>query len=65
MKEKYLCRKCHGLRNHNVLFEKKIRNDDEEEDPLQYLDEYFVTECKGCGTISFLNVLRRRVDGDL
>jgi len=55
MKEKYFCRTCKGLRNHNELFIKKTRGGDDD-DFFQWIENYSVIECLGCETISFLKV---------
>ena len=56
MSKKYFCRNCHGLRNHKTLFSKDLRNNYDNDDPVQFIDRYLVIECDGCETISFLNI---------
>lgn len=53
MKNGYFCRKCKGVRNHNILFEKKLRGD---EQYIQWIEKFYVVECCGCETISFVKV---------
>jgi len=55
MMEKFFCRKCQGIRNHKILFEKNLRGNDDE-GFFQWIDEYKVIECQGCDSISFLNL---------
>lgn len=55
MEEKYFCRNCKGLRNHKIVFEKKTRGCDDI-NYIQWIDNYFIIECLGCETISFLNI---------
>ncbi|MBL7892807.1 MAG: DUF4145 domain-containing protein [Bacteroidia bacterium] len=52
---KYFCRNCKGARNHSVLYEKKLKGSDEEYS-FHWIDSYFVIECAGCETLSFLKV---------
>lgn len=57
MDKKYFCRTCNGLRNHKVLFNKKISGTDEDEYMTLYWNEdYLVIQCFGCETISFVKI---------
>lgn len=51
MENKYFCRKCKGIRNHNILFDKELRGD---EFYMQWIENYLVVECCGCENISFV-----------
>lgn len=55
MEEKSFCRNCKGLRNHKILSEKKTRGSDDV-NYIQWINNYFIIECLGCETISFLNI---------
>ncbi len=55
MDTKYYCRNCKGLRHHTIIAEKKTRGA-EDYDYFQWSDDYFIIECKGCETISFLRI---------
>lgn len=55
MKNKYFCKKCKGLRNHKVIFEHKVRGEEEDYD-YQWINQYKVIECNGCDNISFLHI---------
>lgn len=54
MLNKHFCRNCKGLRRHSILYEKQLEN--EGVYGFQFTDRYLVIECKGCDTISFLNI---------
>lgn len=54
MEQKYFCRRCKGLRNHKLLFGKKIRGN--EDDYFQWVENFNTIECLGCETISFLKI---------
>jgi len=54
------CNKCHGDRNHRVLYENTItgsRHDPEyysfSGDNVKWADTYAVVQCQGCDTVSF------------
>lgn len=55
IKTKYFCSNCKGLRNHNVIFEHKVKGE-EEEYIFQWINQYKVIECNGCENISFLHI---------
>ncbi|MUV02336.1 DUF4145 domain-containing protein [Flavobacterium rakeshii] len=55
MDKKYFCRNCKGLRNHKEMFSKKTRGEDDI-DYFMWIEDYFVIECLGCETISFLRI---------
>ncbi len=54
-KEKFFCRTCKGLRNHDTLH-KVERRGSEDDGYFQWIEEYHIIECRGCDTISFLKV---------
>lgn len=54
MEKKYFCRKCKGIRNHKLLFGKKVRGN--EDDYFQWVENFNTIECLGCETISFLKI---------
>ena len=53
MEKKYFCRTCRGLRKHEVLYKKKTNGQDED-GYLSWNEDFFVIECSGCETISFV-----------
>jgi hypothetical protein len=53
MGKKYFCRTCRGLRKHEVLFLKNTKGQDED-GYLMWNEDFFVIECSGCETISFV-----------
>lgn len=55
MDNKYYCRNCKGLRHHKTVAEKRTRGA-EDFDYFQWKDDYFIIECKGCETVSFLKI---------
>lgn len=55
MDNKHHCRTCKGLRHHITIAEKRTRGA-EDYDYFQWTDDYFIIECKGCETVSFLRV---------
>jgi hypothetical protein len=52
MQSKFYCRKCKGLRKHKAVCEKKTAGDD----GLRWKEDYYIIECLGCETLSFLKV---------
>ncbi len=55
MKDQYYCRTCNGLRNHKIIAEKKLKGS-EDDSYFQSIDNYYIIECLGCETLSFLHV---------
>lgn len=55
MKTKYFCKKCKGLRNHNTIYEHKVRGE-EDDFNFQWIDQYKIIECNGCENVSFLHI---------
>src|SRR5689334_21746008 len=55
MEAKYYCRRCKGLRNYKVVCEKKTKGS-EDLDWFQWNDDFYIIECLGCSTISFLKI---------
>ena len=55
MKVKFFCNSCKGLRNHEIIFEHKVRGE-EEDYAYQWIKKYNVIQCSGCDDISFLYV---------
>ncbi|ADV48028.1 hypothetical protein Celal_0689 [Cellulophaga algicola DSM 14237] len=55
MKKKYFCRNCKGIRNQSALHKVEKRGGDDD-GYFQWVDKYFIIECNGCETISFLNI---------
>lgn len=55
MKKKYFCKNCKGLRNHKVIFDHKIRGEEDDYN-FQWIKNYKLIECNGCENISFLEV---------
>jgi hypothetical protein len=55
MKEKYFCRNCKGLRNHNEIHQEKTRGEDDD-NYFQWIRNFSIIKCLGCETISFLEV---------
>ena len=55
MTNKFYCRNCKGQRKHTILFEKKIKGN-EDHGLFQWIDEYKAVECSGCETISFVHI---------
>jgi len=53
MEKKYYCRTCRGLRKHELLFIKKTSGQDEDA-VIYWNEDFFVIECSGCETISFV-----------
>jgi uncharacterized protein YutE (UPF0331/DUF86 family) len=54
MEEKHYCRNCKGKRNHKKVGEKEVRGSDDE-GYLHWMDCYYIIECLGCETVSFLH----------
>lgn len=52
MQSRYYCRNCRGLRNYQIVCEKKTKG----EDYLQWHEDYYIIQCLGCETNSFLKV---------
>ena len=55
MNNKYFCKNCKGLRNHIIIFEHKVRGEEDNYN-FQWINQYKVIECKGCENISFLHI---------
>lgn len=55
MKKKYFCRNCKGARNHSEIHKVERRGGDDD-GYFQWIDRYLIIECKGCETLSFLNI---------
>ncbi len=55
MEEKYFCRTCKGLRNHKEIHQVKTRGGDDD-DYFQWIRNYYIIQCLGCETISFLEI---------
>jgi hypothetical protein len=55
MEDKYYCRSCKGPRKFKVICEKKTKGS-EELDFIQWNDDYYIIECLGCETTSFLQI---------
>lgn len=53
MKKKYHCRKCNGKRNHQILHEVNIS---ENEEYFSWMEKFCIIQCLGCDTISFLKI---------
>ncbi|WP_291119528.1 DUF4145 domain-containing protein [Empedobacter sp. UBA7248] len=53
--KKLFCRNCKGDRNHTYLH-KVIKNGNSEDGYFQWSNKYFITQCEGCETISFLHL---------
>jgi hypothetical protein len=52
MQSKYHCRNCKGLRNYTIVCEKKTNG----EDYLRWIENYYIIQCAGCETLSFLKI---------
>ncbi len=55
MKKKHFCRNCKAKRNHKILHE-FLRHGEMDDGYIQWSDEYYIIQCLGCDTISFLKV---------
>lgn len=55
MENKYFCRNCKGIRNHQELHKVEKRGGDDE-DYFQWISKFIIIECLGCETISFLKI---------
>ncbi|KIA85658.1 DUF4145 domain-containing protein [Flavobacterium sp. AED] len=55
MEEKYFCRNCKGLRNHQEIFKLKTKGD-EGYGSFQWVEDYSIIKCMGCETVSFLKM---------
>ena len=52
MESKYHCRTCKGLRNYQIICEKKTDG----EDYLRWNEDFYIIQCSGCETLSFLKI---------
>lgn len=55
MNEKYYCRNCKGLRKYKIVSEKKT-NGSEDFGFIQWNENFYIIECLGCESISFLRI---------
>ncbi|MBU8883835.1 DUF4145 domain-containing protein [Kaistella sp. DKR-2] len=55
MKNKYFCKSCKGVRNHEIIFDHKVSGEEEDYD-YQWIKKYRVIQCLGCENISFLYI---------
>lgn len=52
--KKYHCRKCQGIRNHEIVNELKTKGN--EEHYFQWIETFSLIKCLGCDSISFLKI---------
>lgn len=55
LKEKHFCRKCKGPKNHKILYE-YLLSGEADGGYIHWSDDYFIIQCLGCDTVSFLKV---------
>lgn len=55
MNNKFYCRDCKGVRNHEKLFE-KIITPDYDVDAFMFSDKYIVVQCSGCSCLTFVRL---------